>query len=318
MPLHLLGKKSWNVYNIDNIARVKRDEAEAAAREEAEDQRMQEVDAERRLQILRGLPVDVSLSAAGKDGQQNNGERPSTSDAQGRQRKRRRIAGEDDTEMDIRYAQENTTSDSRSRELRLMSKKGSDAPLTDHNGNINLFPVEGSKHNPQKNAEVEMENKKEKEFEDQYTMRFSNATGFKHSIGEKPWYHSIGAEKSAESPSKDVWGNEDPRRKERQVMRVAADDPLAMINRGVAGVRAAEKEKRRWMEEKAKDIRALDDEQVRNKRRRRRRRELDELDELDGFSLDADVRVQKERRQKQHASRRSHRHRSRSHGMDRH
>ncbi|CCF31962.1 hypothetical protein CH063_00727, partial [Colletotrichum higginsianum] len=54
MPLHLLGKKSWNVYNADNIARVRRDEAAAKAKEEAEEQRMQEVDAERRLAILRG------------------------------------------------------------------------------------------------------------------------------------------------------------------------------------------------------------------------------------------------------------------------
>lgn len=56
MPLHLLGKKSWNVYNTDNIERVRRDEAAARAREEADEQRMQEEDAERRLKILRGRP----------------------------------------------------------------------------------------------------------------------------------------------------------------------------------------------------------------------------------------------------------------------
>ncbi|CAI4217235.1 unnamed protein product [Parascedosporium putredinis] len=54
MPLHLLPKKSWNVYNADNIARVRRDEAAAKAKEEAEEQRMQEYDAQRRLAILRG------------------------------------------------------------------------------------------------------------------------------------------------------------------------------------------------------------------------------------------------------------------------
>ena len=36
MVLHLLGKKSWNVYNSENVDRVRRDEAEAKAREAAE------------------------------------------------------------------------------------------------------------------------------------------------------------------------------------------------------------------------------------------------------------------------------------------
>ena len=54
MPLHLLGKKSWNVYNHDNIEAVRRDEAAAAARQEARDQVMQEQDALRRTAILRG------------------------------------------------------------------------------------------------------------------------------------------------------------------------------------------------------------------------------------------------------------------------
>ena len=42
MPLHLLSKKSWNVYAPDNIARVKRDQAAAQAREEEEDRWLQE------------------------------------------------------------------------------------------------------------------------------------------------------------------------------------------------------------------------------------------------------------------------------------
>ncbi|KAJ2986204.1 hypothetical protein NUW58_g5139 [Xylaria curta] len=51
---HLLGKKSWNVYNPANIARVKRDEAEAQVRAEAEEKRQQDAEAKRRLAILRG------------------------------------------------------------------------------------------------------------------------------------------------------------------------------------------------------------------------------------------------------------------------
>ncbi|KAG9717065.1 hypothetical protein KCU60_g9544, partial [Aureobasidium melanogenum] len=53
MVLHLLGKKSWNVYNKDNIDRVRRDEAAAQAREQEAERRMDQEDAARRIAILR-------------------------------------------------------------------------------------------------------------------------------------------------------------------------------------------------------------------------------------------------------------------------
>ena len=282
---HLLGKKSWNVYNADNIAKVKRDEAAAAAREEAEEQRMQEVDAERRIQQLRGLKVDALPSPSDKE-ERNT---PIRRDEPRRERKRRRVAGEDDTDRDIRFAQEDNALVPAKVEMQLKSKKSSDAPITDQNGHINLFPAEGSKHRTPKNAEVEAEKaKKQKEFEDQYTMRFSNAAGFKQAIGQKPWYHTMGANEGkdieSEMPSKDVWGNEDPRRKEREKMRMAADDPLAAIQRGVAGVRDAERERKKWKDERDREIREIEEADRRRQRRKRRRRQEDELE---GFSLDA-------------------------------
>lgn len=319
MPLHLLGKKSWNVYNADNIAKVKRDEAAAAAKEEAEEQRMQEVDAERRLQILRGLPVEAPSTPAEAEGnKRSKEERPD------RERKRRKIAGEDDTDRDIRFAQENKALVPAKAELQMTSKKSSDAPITDMNGHINLFPVDGTRHNAPKNAEVEAEKaKKQKEFEDQYTMRFSNAAGFKQAIGEKPWYHKSGAigdaSGEAEAPSKDVWGNEDPRRKEREKMRTVADDPLAAIQKGVAGVREVERERKKWKEEKDREIRELEEAERRRERRKRRRREADDLE---GFSLDGATKLDESTRRHHHRSRdnfspHSHRRRSRSPGPDR-
>ena len=271
MPLHLLGKKSWNVYNADNISRVKKDEAAAAAREDAEEQRMQEVDAERRVKLLRGestTPLPSKEAARDEDPG-----RPAERDDSGRERKRRRIHGEDDTERDIRYAQEDLSSRTERRDVQPSSKKSSDAPLTDQKGNINLFPVVAPKKHHHKNAEAEAEKKrKEKELEDQYTMRFSNAAGFKQSIGQKPWYHGLGQEQGSEEVSKDVWGNEDPRRKEREKQRIQVDDPLAMIKRGVQGVRQVEKERRQWVQEKQREIRDLEDEEERERRRRRRRK----------------------------------------------
>lgn len=318
MPLHLLGKKSWNVYNADNIAKVKRDEASAAAREEAEERRMQEVDAERRIQLLRGLPVEAPSAPVEEErGGSRREDRPD------RERKRRRIAGEDDTDRDIRFAQENNALVPAKAEMQMKSTKSSDAPITDGKGHINLFPVDETRRNAPKNAEVEAEKaKKQKEFEDQYTMRFSNAAGFKQAIGQKPWYHKIdstGNEGNAvEAPPKDVWGNEDPRRKEREKMRTAADDPLAAIQKGVTGVREVERERKKWKEEKDREIRELEEAERRRERRRKKRREADDFE---AFSLDTKPDESTKRhhhRSRDDLSTHSHRRRSRSPDRSRH
>ena len=314
---HLLGKKSWNVYNADNIAKVKRDEATAAAREDAEEQRMQEVDAERRIQLLRGLPVEAPSAPVGEE---PNG--PRREDRPDRERKRRRIAGEDDTDRDIRFAQEKNALVPAKAEMQMKGIKSSNAPITDAKGHINLFPVDGTRHNAPKNTEAEAEKaKKQKEFEDQYTMRFSNAAGFKQAIGQKPWYHKIDSTVdeggAVEAPPKDVWGNEDPRRIEREKMRIAADDPLAAIQKGVAGVREVERERKNWKEEKDREIRELEEAERRRERRRKRRREADDLET---FSLDDGVRLDEstQRRSRDDASTHSHRRRSRSPDRSRH
>lgn len=60
MPLHLLGKKSWNVYNSQNIERVRRDE-EVARRKVADDERDRyDREAADRLRQLRGQPLPES------------------------------------------------------------------------------------------------------------------------------------------------------------------------------------------------------------------------------------------------------------------
>ena len=298
---HLLGKKSWNVYNADNIAKVKRDEAAAAAREADEEQRMQEVDAERRIQILRGIrpdPLPETHESAEIVHRSSHDRRP--------ERKRRRLAGEDDTDRDLRIAKENSEAAERSTQALATSTKKSDAPLTDSKGHIDLFPDEGSRGKAPKNAEAEAEaSKKKKEYEDQYTMRFSNAAGFKESIGQKPWYSSAGniqTGKDAEEPvSKDIWGNEDPRRKERAQMRLVSDDPMAMIQKGVFDLRQVEKERKKWQAERDKEMKELAEGERRHRRKKRRSAEEDDLEE---FNLEGS--------QGKTEHRKSHRHRHRS------
>ncbi len=279
---------------------------------------MQEVDAERRIQILRGLRADLPTPQSAAEGQGKdvrNGQ-----DEPRRERKRRRIAGEDDTERDIRYAQEASAAVPAKLDLQLKAPKSSDAPLTDGKGHINLFPMEGSRHNMPKNAEAEAESaRKKKEYEDQYTMRFSNAAGFKQAVGQKPWYHSMGVEgEEGETLSKDAWGNEDPRRKERDKMRIAADDPLAMIQKGVNGLREVERERKRWKEERDREMRDL----VKlEKQRRGRKKRKHEEDALDGFSLDAPSKDKRYSQpsdpSKEQSSRHRHQHRDRSHSHER-
>ncbi|CBY01949.1 hypothetical protein LEMA_P007360.1 [Plenodomus lingam JN3] len=275
MPLHLLGKKSWNVYNADNIARVKADEAAAAAREAADEQRMQELDAERRAAILRGRTPPPLPESTTSDGR---GQRRAR-DEGGRERKRRKLAGEDDTDMDIRLASKALPKTEEYNEAKILKLRStlSDAPLTDHAGHIDLFPVDMKEAiKREKNAEVEKEKrKKEKALEDQYTMRLSNAAG-KGGISQ-PWYTAD--QKSAPTAGKDqeltaysgfeekdVWGNEDPRRKERQQARISTSDPFALMQKAQAQLQRSKLDKKKWAEERDRELRELRATQERHRR----------------------------------------------------
>ncbi|KAM3088989.1 hypothetical protein ACMFMG_000609 [Clarireedia jacksonii] len=285
MPLHLLGKKSWNVYNQDNIERVRRDEAAAKAREEAEEQQMQELDAERRMQILRGeVPTPLPIEDK-KDDEEEPRERRSHKD--GRERKKRKRAGENDTDFEMRVAAQESQISENDRQIVL--RKSIDAPLIDHAGHIDLFPQERpQKPSVEKNAEAEREKeRKKKEYEDQYTMRFSNAAGFKQGL-DNPWYSKATPEVKAvdeDNPGKDVWGNEDPRRKEREAARIVSNDPLAAMKLGAAQARQVKKEREQWRKEKEREVKELEAEE-RSKKRRRRSDGDDLEDDLEGFDLD--------------------------------
>lgn len=285
---------------------------------------MQEIDAERRIQILRGErpstppPPPPSHSTA----ESHHRSERRYADGAGQYRKRRRLAGEDDTDRDIRLAREDATQASAARDRLALtsSRDGKDAqvPLVDSAGHINLFPAESGNKKAEKNAEAEAEAaKKKRSYEDQYTMRFSNAAGFKEKLGRQPWYSSSGQDLAAPDsmPEKDVWGNEDPRRKEREKARIDSNDPLAAMKRGVRQLRATEQERKRWNEEKRKELEALKSEERHRSGHHHRRRSLS-ADSLEGFSLDAPAL--KPRDQKEHSgSRRHHRHHREDRSRDR-
>ncbi|KAL4879698.1 hypothetical protein BJY04DRAFT_220036 [Aspergillus karnatakaensis] len=288
MPLHLLGKKSWNVYNPENIARVRRDEAQAKANEEEEERRMQEVDAKRRIQILRGErpptpPPPLSQPSTSRIEKKNH------SDHTGGHRKRRRLAGENDTDRDIRYAREDAQlALAKREELVLARRSKNDAPLYDRDGHINLFPENkkdqiGAEKNPEAEKEAADQLRRN---EDQYTMRFSNAAGFHQDIGKNPWYSSSQARGLDQEtmPSKDVWGNEDPLRGEREQARLNSNDPLLAMKKGVRQLKTVEEERKRWNQERSRELDAL--KLAEKPRARHRRRRSQSNNSLDDFKLD--------------------------------
>jgi hypothetical protein len=253
---------------------VRRDEAEARAREEADEQRMQEADAARRLAILRGeIPPPLEPEAPTDD------RLPSLSCPQDGGARKRKRAGEDDTEFEMRVAREQQTAVASIPAPRPGPSASATVSLTDSKGHISLFPPPETKAltKAERNPDVEREKaRKERDLKDQYQMRFVNAGGSKEALGAGkvgPWYAATGSTTAGDGdamPSKDVWGNDDPKRKEREVARLGVNDPLAMMKRGAAKVRELGKERNRDAEEREREMEAMKREE------KRRRRETDD------------------------------------------
>ncbi|KAK4140790.1 uncharacterized protein C8A04DRAFT_31661 [Dichotomopilus funicola] len=296
MPLHLLGKKSWNVYNPANIARVQRDEAAAQAREEAHEQRMQEDDAARRLAILRGeTPPPLSEL----EQQPELEPKPRDRDSYSTTTRKRKRHGEDDTDFEMRIARERAAAGDRAtRELagpssstssshpRSSTRPGVEPSLVDSKGHITLFsPPSPSQQPREPHPEVAREAAhKERELKDQYQMRLVNAAG-KDGAGLTdggPWYAAAAAAAAArdgqaeegsgtvEVVEKNVFGRDDPGRRVRAAARLDAGDPLGMMKRGAKMVRELEKERRKEREERDRGMRELEREGERRERKRRR------------------------------------------------
>jgi hypothetical protein len=350
MPLHLLGKKSWNVYNADNVDRVRRDEAAARAREEAADQLMQEQDAERRIALLRGekppaLPAVTDESRGSSNDEHAHGP-PRQSD--GRERKRRRLKGEDDTEREMRYAREDAEAGSRMRDsLKQVKTKDTaldDAPLQDRRGHIQLVsaPEERRGHKSEPSKEEKASQRKKSDEEQSQGMRFSDAAGYRNGM-DKPWYTASSNDRDrhdshkstselvlAEVQGKDVWGNEDPRRVDRERQRVTSSDPFAMMQQAQKQLKRSEGDREKWQAERDREMQQLKKDEDRKRRHerkhesRRSRRREDESDGLEGFSLDEPAKetrshasdrdgTRRHRHSRRHRSRERSRSRSRDH-----
>lgn len=292
---------------------------------------MQDVDAARRLAILRGetpppLPEpepEIDPSAY----------KSAPRDRTGFASRKRKRAGEDDTDFEMRLAQERAAvGDRAAAELGAPSSatanktKPKEVEIVGKDGHINLVGAPAPTEQDEKNPEYEREAaKKKRELEDQYKMRFSNAAGRDGFAAGDPWYAQSGsrrgsrslltkeeldAEIGIEAPTKDVWGNADPRRKARETERITSSDPLAMMKMGAKRVREVEKERKRENEERERELRNLRKEERRQeKRQRRERREEDRERRRDR---------EDHRSRRTHHSEQKHRDREREDGRDRH
>lgn len=295
MPLHLLSKKSWNVWNADNISRVERDIARGEQIEEEQYQALREYDSLRQLALLRGEapPTPPRILSTDEIEQrvrdEAKGERQADAEGRGAMKKKRKLKGEDETDMELRLAKEAAEErygESEKQERGSRDKRRKiDAPITDANGHINLFPIDPRDAAKQKNVEAEAEKaKKNKEFEDQYTMRFSNAAG-RDGLTQGPWYVTKDEKKRQQEEEagedarltymeyKNLWGRPDPKAKDRERQRASTSDPFAMMQKAQSQLKRSEKDKQAWAEQKAKELSQLKQEQEREKQKHRHKRE---------------------------------------------
>ena len=269
---------------------MRRDEAEAKLREEEEERRMQEIDAERRIELLRGsrsvqdAPEKV-VTPLPEPERKPEGERRA---------KKRKLAGEDDTDRDTRLAK----FESGTKEATWGgNRRNENVKLVDANGHLNLFPQDRAR--AEKNDEAEKEAlKKKREYEDQYTVRFSNAAGGKEGI-VKPWY-STSSQIPQDVATKDVWGNDDPLRQVREQARINSNDPLAMMKRGAKQLRETEKQREQWKAERERETAMPTPSH--SSQRRRHSGSRNEENSLADFSLDAHSPRSKDEKRDRHRS----------------
>ncbi|GAB7360922.1 hypothetical protein MBLNU230_g0907t1 [Neophaeotheca triangularis] len=281
MVLHLLGKKSWNVYNTQAIEQVKRDEAAAKRREQEEEERLEAQDAAIRIARLRGEtpPTFPSPpSRAPEHGPRRSEHSRDTGDGRSREKKRKRVHGEDEKDREMRYAREDVEGEGEAQRSRLIvGERDRNAPIHDADGHFQLFVEPDERERRKREAEDSHKRRKKDDAEKQMqNMRFKDATGYSKSDSSSgnPWYTSSttapAQPKSLDTvQEKDVWGNEDTGRKERAQVRLSSSDPLAMMNAGAAAVRKHEAEKAAYRKQQKAELDQLKQDQECERRRER-------------------------------------------------
>lgn len=271
---------------------------------------MQDADAARRLAILRGesppppLP-DAEPPADPSDKKYTRRDRDRDGNWLGGARKRKR-AGEDDTDFEMRVARERAEVGARvagelgAGEAERSGRKGrDDVDIVDSRGHIDLVgapPRDAGEHED-----------KRREVADRHAIG-----ALKGDFADDPWYADAKrrrintttdsstalvlaatatttedrlAERGMEAPTKNVWGRDDPKRRGRETARLDANDPLAAMKSGAKKVRDIVKERRRDAEERGRELEQLRQEERRREKRRKREKKRADEDKYEDGSL---------------------------------
>ena len=277
------------MYNADNIARVQRDEEEARPREVEIEKQRRANDADKRLAQLRGADhnnLGVRKPCLDSVADKEEAHRAS---------KKRKLRDEDDTDHEMRLAQQSKP-----------QHEITEASALDSSGHLDLIPRprgEGKHRRDDRGSNgagvVAAEG----------GMRLADAAGYGKQPTQ-PWYSSALRDGGFANDSfgKDVWGNKDPRRQQREKKRMDANDPLAAIKKGVKQLRQTETQRKDWREQRERDLGEVE-ELARRDRRHRKRRHLSDKDSLDGFDLDAGYARNQSSAPEDETGRSSHHHR---------
>ncbi|GAA6057953.1 hypothetical protein JCM3770_000648 [Rhodotorula araucariae] len=131
MPLKLLQHKSWHVYSAENVARVQRDEARAAAQDAEDDERARLADAEARLDRMRKR-VEGGSGRKRRRESDDEGERALARQLKGKGREEERDEREEDDVRAVIVKPEG-------RDAKVKGKvKEKDVPMTT-NGHLNFW-----------------------------------------------------------------------------------------------------------------------------------------------------------------------------------
>lgn len=325
MPLHLLGKKTWNVYNQTNIDRVRRDEAEEAARQEVVEQRMQDEDAARRTALLRGETPPPIVEIADDDSHKKRRREDDGSYNPDEKRRRRKRRGEDDTDLEMRLARDNMQIAHDARENLVNTRRENSDSQRDRNaersivnasGHVDLFPEpesrdkglghndvgraeRGQKHERRRQQKEDRERRREEDADK--GMKFSDAAGY--NAKSQPWYTSRHNDEYAQKSTIDVFGNEDTERVRRDEGRQVSSDPMAVMMRAQTQLKSSQRDREKYEATRKKEIERMKSDEKRSRRERRHERHHDRDrrrrdDSLNGFRLDdsaalrhADIKV---------------------------